>query len=68
MHTHTHTLKRILFKGSGEKNLREQDGRDGGRTERESKERDVLIEGAIMELTRNLALEKFPVIHQDDPS
>ena len=26
----------------------------------ESKERDILIEGSIMELTRNLALEKIP--------
>ena len=34
----------------------------------ESKERDILIEGAIMGLARNLALEKFPGIHKDDPS
>ena len=34
----------------------------------ESKERDILIEGAIMGLARNLALEKFPEIHKDDPS
>lgn len=34
----------------------------------EIKERDVLIEGAIMELARNLALENFPRIHKDDPS
>ena len=34
----------------------------------ESKKRDVVIEGAIMRLTRNLELEKFPVIHKDDPS
>ena len=39
-----------------------------GRTERKSKERDILIEGAIMGLTRNLALEKFTGIHKDDPS
>ena len=31
----------------------------------ESKERDILIEGAIMELARDLALEKFPGIHKD---
>ena len=34
----------------------------------ESKERYILIEGAIMGLVRNLALEKFPGIHKDDPS
>ena len=34
----------------------------------ESKERDILIEGAIMGLARNLALEKFPGIYKDDPS
>ena len=28
---------------------------------------DVLIEGAIIELARNLALEKFPETHKDDP-
>ena len=41
---------------------------DGGRTERESKERDVLTEEAIMVLERNLKLGKFPGIHEDDPS
>ena len=34
----------------------------------ESKERDLLIERAIMGLARNLALEKFPGIHKVDPS
>ena len=34
----------------------------------ENKKRNILIEGAIMGLTRNLALEKFPGIHKDDPS
>ena len=34
----------------------------------ESKERDILIEGAIMGLARNLALNKFPEIYKDDPS
>ena len=33
----------------------------------ERKERDILIEGAIMGLARNLELEKFPEIHKDDP-
>ena len=30
--------------------------------------KDILIEGAIMVLAKNLALEKFPGIHKDDPS
>ena len=34
----------------------------------ESMERDILIEGAILELARNLALEKCPGIHMDHPS
>ena len=34
----------------------------------ESKERDIFIEGAIMGLTRNPALEKFPGIHKGEPS
>ncbi len=38
-----------------------------GTTESKSKERDILIEGAIMGLARNLRLEKFPGIHKDDP-
>ena len=44
--------------------MRQQDGLDGGRTERESKERGVLIEGAIMGLASNLALGKFSGIPQ----
>ena len=34
----------------------------------ESEERDILIEGDIMGLARNLVLEKVPEIHKDDPS
>ena len=48
-----------------EENMWEQDGQDGDR-QRESKERDILIEGAIMELVRSLTLGKFPGIHKDD--
>ena len=33
-----------------------------------NKERDILIEGTIMKLARNLALEKFPGFQKDDPS
>lgn len=39
-----------------------------GRTEKESNERDSLIEGTIMGLTRSLSLGKFPGIHKDDPN
>ena len=54
-------------KGSRE-NMREQDGQVGERTEKESKERDILIDGSIMGLARNLALGKFPGIHKDNLS
>ena len=33
----------------------------------ESKERDILIEGAIIGLARNLVLEKVPGIHKNVP-
>ena len=33
-----------------------------------SMERNILIEGSFMGLARNLALEKFPGIHKDNPS
>ena len=59
---------RVEGREEGEENLRELDGRNAGRTERKSKVRDILIEGAIMGLARNLAVEKFPGIHKDDPS
>ena len=39
-----------------------------GEGQRQSKERDILIEGAIVGLTRNLTLDKFPEIYKDDPS
>ena len=44
---------------NGEKNMRDMDGCDVGRTERENKEKDTLIEGATMGLARNLSLRKF---------
>ena len=50
-----------------EKNLREWGSRDGGRTEMRAR-KDILIEGAIIGLARNLTLEKFPGTHKDDPS
>ena len=47
------------MKVDNEENMREWDGGDGKRTERESKERNILIERAIIELERNLTLGKF---------
>ena len=47
--------------------MRDQESRVGGRTERGSKERDTLKEGAIIGLGRNQALGKFPGIHKEDP-
>ena len=55
-------------KVKGEENMREWDGQDEGRTERESKETDIFIEQAIMVLARNLALGKFPGIHRMTPN
>ena len=37
-------------KGANDENMRKRVGQDGGRTERENKERDVLIVGAFMGL------------------
>ena len=53
--------------GRQEKNMREWDAQEMSRTVREKKERDTLIEGAIKELSRNMALGKFPGIHKNDP-
>ena len=50
----------------GEKNVKEQNSQDGEKTKKESKERDILIERAIMGLARNLALKKFSGIHEND--
>ena len=47
--------------------MREQESQGEGKTEAESKEKDTLIEGAIMGLARTLTLKKFPEIHKDDP-
>ena len=54
--------------GRVEENIKDWEDSVGGRTERESKERDTLIEGASMGLVRNLAPGKFPKIYKDDPS
>ena len=49
-----------MGKRGEEENMREKDDRVEGGTERESKERDILIKGFIMRLMKNLALRKFP--------
>lgn len=49
-------------------NLRKWDSGDREGTKMESKERNIQIEGAIVGLASNLALEKFPGIYKDDPS
>ena len=48
--------------------MRDQEDRDEDRMEGESNERDISIEEVIMELGRNLVLEKFSGIHKNDPS
>lgn len=49
----------------GHGNMRDPDGRVGGGMERETSERNILMEGAIMELGGNLVLEKLPEILKD---
>ena len=51
-----------------EKNMRKWDSQDGRKTERERKQRDILTEGTIMGLERNLTHRKFPGIQKDDPT
>lgn len=55
-------------KRMGEENMRTLDCPLGGRTERMSKERGILTEGAIIGLVRNLALQKFSGILKNEPS
>lgn len=54
------------MKGKEEENMREWDGWVEEKTERESKERAILIEWAIIGLGRNLDLKKLSEIHKDD--
>ena len=46
----------------GREELREWDSQDGGRTETDNKERNILIEETII----GLALKKFPGVYKDD--
>ena len=48
--------------------MREQDGRAGGGTGWERKERGFSMEWVIVQLQRNLMLGNFPGTHKDDPS
>lgn len=56
------------LEGSREENVRKWDCCIRGGTDRGSKKRDILIEGAVIELGRNLVLGKLPGIHNDVPS
>ena len=58
----------LLGEGSHQSHYRGSEGVEGLSWGKENKERDILIEGAIMGLAKSLALGKFPGIHKDDPS
>ena len=47
--------------------MKKWDRQDGVRKEMRPK-KYILIEGAIMGITKNMVLEKFSRIHKDDPS
>lgn len=49
-------------------NMRDQDDQVGGGMEKEDNERDILIEGEIIGLGRNLVPGNLPGIHKDDSS
>lgn len=57
-------LAELIGEGKGNEKTRERDGLVGGGKERESNDRDILIEGAIVEFGRNLVQGKFPGIHK----
>ena len=48
--------------------MRKQNDQDGGRTEIESNERDIFIEGVIMGLGRNLALKNSQIFKMVTPA
>ena len=52
----------------GRGNMREQDAHEGGRAVRESKKRNILIEGTSKRFELNMAPWKFSGIYEDDPS
>lgn len=52
--------------GEEEENMRDYNGRDGERSEGESKTKDILTDIFIW-LASNPVLGKLPSIHKDDP-
>ena len=52
----------------GRGNMREQDAHEGGRAVRESKKRNILIEGTTIGFALNMAPWKCSGIYKDDPS
>ena len=54
--------------GMGDENMREWQGKEGRGTGWESNQRDILTEGTITGLGRNLVLGKFPGIYKAYPS
>lgn len=56
------------MEGMVDRNMKNQKDLDEAETEGGSIERDILIEGAIMQLGRNLLLEKLSGIHWDSTS
>lgn len=52
----------------GNRDMRYQDSQSGGRTERDSNERNTLIDRFLMGLGRNLVPEKLKRNQKDDPS
>ena len=59
---------RCKWEDTGDENMRKLDGRFGRGGEWGSNERDILVEGDIVRLGRNLVLVKFSKIHKDDTS
>lgn len=54
-------------RGGGEER-EDWEGCTGEKTEKEIKERDILIKVSIIKLERKLSLVKFQEIHEHDPS
>lgn len=55
----------MIWVRRGKEGTREQYVPAWGGTKRESKGRDIFIEGVIVGLSRNLSLRRFPGIHKD---
>lgn len=59
-------MKRDKGEGMGDEKLRDQDSQRGRGAEWGSSEREILMEPGTMILQRNLVVEKFPRIHNND--